>query len=629
MNQEQKAYLLTWIDNFIEGIKKCFPEIYYGPKIGRNYSPQRNWNKKDALDFADEVMKWTGKYSLEESLTELTKWKQKLEKGLPPDPNMPPAQLLKEYLELEKQKEDSNKFTAEKAKKNQELLIERYKEKVEKEKDKVKSQATEKEIKPPPAERIIINEIYGPAPGKIAAEFSTLPRTAFFALSSRPEALLLRKGIKSEVLKEKIPTLEERKRLELDKLIANLEEIEKTFPGYVQQIKPLSPKDISLLISTESGLTQGQVALMIRPPEQGGMMAIPHRSFIGSFATSVGKQLFGKLVDKGISKAIAGTAGRTAGKAAVVATGTAIGPGIGTAVSLLASKTLGKLGDWIREHKELAVGIGLSTLGIGFILAGLPLVVGIVPLAFGGLGLLGAVSGGLSGIGQNVGGFINALHAGFTTVVLPAIGTPLLIGTLSVPILIMIILFIINTGAYVVPPREDIYECEAENVEKPTATGILYSDDGKYAYPLAPANAVGEDCRHWDNTLATDIFPIGGNGTHAPVIAYTSGVVEGISLNDSKGGKYIILAGGDGRFYYFAHNCAMFVKEGDRVNVGDVIATTDRTGSAATTPEHLHFAINSLSPDFVGGGDICPSEDFALKFSSYNRCSKNKRCAVK
>ena len=193
-----------------------------------------------------------------------------------------------------------------------------------------------------------------------------------------------------------------------------------------------------------------------------------------------------------------------------------------------------------------------------------------------------------------------------------------------------IILFIINSGAYIVPPGAGGHtpggipiECIGDSGSAPTATGILFSADGRYAYPLAPSNSVGEDCTHWDKSLATDMFPSGI--THMPVIAYTSGSILGISLNDSLGGKYIILAGSDGRYYYYAHNCTLYVTEGQSVKVGDVIAITDQTGSAANTPEHLHFAISS-APNFGGGGTVCPSQDFANKFSGYNNCVPTKRC---
>ncbi|MEK7061367.1 MAG: M23 family metallopeptidase, partial [Patescibacteria group bacterium] len=191
------------------------------------------------------------------------------------------------------------------------------------------------------------------------------------------------------------------------------------------------------------------------------------------------------------------------------------------------------------------------------------------------------------------------------------------------PILIAIILFIINSGAYIVPPLSNL-TTSCDSTEKPTAVDTIFSSDGKYVFPLANAQNISLSCTHWDHRLATDIFTQHLRGDQYPVLAYTSGVIEGTSLNDSKGGKYIILSGNDGRYYYYAHNCALFVKAGDSVNVGDVIAVTDNTGSAANTPEHLHFAISKF-PNFFNGGTVCPSKEFENKFN-LGRCAPANEC---
>jgi hypothetical protein len=47
------------------------------------------------------------------------------------------------------------------------------------------------------------------------------------------------------------------------------------------------------------------------------------------------------------------------------------------------------------------------------------------------------------------------------------------------------------------------------------------------------------------------------------------------------------------------------------------LGVTNQTGmNAAVTPEHLHFAIQDggSSPNFVGGGNVCPYTDFKEKF---------------
>jgi murein DD-endopeptidase MepM/ murein hydrolase activator NlpD len=140
-------------------------------------------------------------------------------------------------------------------------------------------------------------------------------------------------------------------------------------------------------------------------------------------------------------------------------------------------------------------------------------------------------------------------------------------------------------------------------------------------------------CQHWDCDLAVDIFTGQAKAedpeVNLPTIAYVDGTVSMTSGNDSLGGIYIILQGDDGRYYYYAHHCAIFVGAGDRVTAGQVIGVTDQTGmNAAVTPEHLHFAIQDggAYPDFTSGGNVCPFTDFREKFGIVT-CDVADECA--
>lgn len=192
-----------------------------------------------------------------------------------------------------------------------------------------------------------------------------------------------------------------------------------------------------------------------------------------------------------------------------------------------------------------------------------------------------------------------------------------------------------GSGGFISPPgTTNVFQCDNENAPKPQAVNIKFSTDGKYAFPLAPVMDYG--CYHWNNVLAADIFT--GNSSasdppkNLPVIAYTSGEIIYKSENDVSGGKNLILKGSDGRAYYYAHNCAVFVNIGSHVNVGDVIATTNQTGLLAQiTPEHLHFAmIEGAGPNPYfqnGGGNICPQTDFEQKFK-LGACTPSQQCAL-
>ena len=177
-------------------------------------------------------------------------------------------------------------------------------------------------------------------------------------------------------------------------------------------------------------------------------------------------------------------------------------------------------------------------------------------------------------------------------------------------------------------------ECLSNNFPMPSAEGVRTTivNGRSYAFPIAPYNRTYHTCGHHDGLDATDIGIIGVN-TDEPlaglaVVAYTSGVISMTRMDDPKGGKYVILRGDDGKSYYYAHNCALYVGQGDRVSAGQVIAASGDTGSAATTPEHLHFAISGAGESFYSGGDACPAYDFEQKFG-LGKCSASQLCPSK
>jgi len=311
----------------------------------------------------------------------------------------------------------------------------------------------------------------------------------------------------------------------------------------------------------------------------------------------------------------------------------AILPGIGTVVEALLKvgkillkivgklleKLLGKLKKTIDENAKwlalvgfgglilgaaglgsLATAIGLFSLGTLFLLGGFPLIMG--------------------GTAAAVGMFFPFIMPVAPLVIISAW---FLVGIIAFTLLTIFVLFIINSGGYIIPAQFETgigytpSDCLGSPPPKPEAQGVRYSADGKYAFPVSNGGAP-DACYHWDypnaSEYATDLW----SATHrVPLVAYESGKIVNVTLNDSKGGKYVILEGDSGRFYYYAHNCHVFVTPGQSVNVGEVIATMDETGNGRV--EHLHFAIDH-DDNFVGGaGDVCPYEDFEEKFS-FDKC---------
>jgi murein DD-endopeptidase MepM/ murein hydrolase activator NlpD len=85
-----------------------------------------------------------------------------------------------------------------------------------------------------------------------------------------------------------------------------------------------------------------------------------------------------------------------------------------------------------------------------------------------------------------------------------------------------------------------------------------------------------------------DIFARQGTA----VFSATGGYVVRVGRN-SIGGNAVVIAGAGGRRYYYAHLEAFApgIRVGKKVTPDTVIGCVGRTGNAAHTPPHLHFAM--------------------------------------
>jgi len=125
-----------------------------------------------------------------------------------------------------------------------------------------------------------------------------------------------------------------------------------------------------------------------------------------------------------------------------------IGTIIGAIVGWLVGKILPKIIDWIKRHKEVVIGFVGAIFG--FALGGIP---GLI--AGGAIALTAALvlAMGVPAATVQIGGVMKTGLLGVTGLVLSTISTPIIIAIISIPVIITIILFIINSGAYVVPPK--------------------------------------------------------------------------------------------------------------------------------------------------------------------------------
>ncbi|MEK7112396.1 MAG: hypothetical protein AAB875_03640 [Patescibacteria group bacterium] len=313
---------------------------------------------------------------------------------------------------------------------------------------------------------------------KFTARVATLPVRAAIEWSrptlaaSEPQRVaaltLWARGIPSEKLEEKAVVLERKEKARLIELVKAIKNEEQSSPDQTQRLKLIFPiKDINFLLGPESGLTQTQVSTFFAPGQQGGIFVIPRRSFLKNIFIRAGQQLFGKASSKFLKKATAKAAAKVAAgvaaklgvRAAAVAIGAPGGP-LGVVAGFLASFVPDALSWLKRNFRKVAMAFGALVFGVGFVLQSGVLMVGGAAMGFGGLV---AQAGGVGPALSTAAGVSSSVISGITSLAITSIATPLIVALISIPVLVAIILFIINSGAYLVPPKV------------PAFTGILES----------------------------------------------------------------------------------------------------------------------------------------------------------
>ena len=135
-------------------------------------------------------------------------------------------------------------------------------------------------------------------------------------------------------------------------------------------------------------------------------------------------------------------------------------------------------------------------------------------------------------------------------------------------------------------------------VEEPINEKVVVG--GKMPLQQMPASAM--------NTSSNFIWPVAGGyvscgingywghtgmdiaaGTGTAVYASASGIVTKAAYNTTGYGYHIIINHGGGVETLYAHNSKLYVKVGDWVNQGQLIAAVGRTGRA--TGPHSHFEV--------------------------------------
>lgn len=116
----------------------------------------------------------------------------------------------------------------------------------------------------------------------------------------------------------------------------------------------------------------------------------------------------------------------------------------------------------------------------------------------------------------------------------------------------------------------------------------------EYVFPVAgvsPDDVVNSFGWPWGGHRHAGVDIFAAEGT--PVFANAAGTIE-FASEAPIGGNRVWIRGDDGRGYYYAHlsGYAPDITPGMHVGAGHVIGFVGRTGDAADTPPHLHFAVS-------------------------------------
>ena len=194
-----------------------------------------------------------------------------------------------------------------------------------------------------------------------------------------------------------------------------------------------------LAISLESG----------KPVLGFGLRVGPFGKNIFNIGSSVSKGAVstgGKVATETAIKTATATTAKTGLKALISSIGEIGGPlghAIAYALTEVVSRVVSKISRWIKEHREIVYyAIGLPVMLVGILFATPALT-----MTGAGISLFGA-AGGAKGAASAISKALLAL----SYITVSSIAIPLIACLVGIPVVVAFIIFIINSGAYVVPP---------------------------------------------------------------------------------------------------------------------------------------------------------------------------------
>jgi hypothetical protein len=252
---------------------------------------------------------------------------------------------------------------------------------------------------------------------------------------------------------EALPESERRRLLEL---VENLRQAEFSFFAQTKLSRRIfSVREITILMGPEVGLAQGEVAALV----QGGAPPGKKPSLLGRLFGGIAQKAISKTATKAVTSALTKAGISITSEAAAATIGQVVFPipGVGVVIGLIVNWLIDKGKDllsWLKRNApKVAIGLGALLFGGGFVLQSTILMGAGGALAAGGfVGQAGGVGPALSNAATGVFGALTSI----LSLAVASIATPLIVALISIPVIVAIILFIINSGAYIVPPKPGV-----------------------------------------------------------------------------------------------------------------------------------------------------------------------------
>lgn len=313
-----------------------------------------------------------------------------------------------------------------------------------------------------------------------------------------------------------------------------------------------------------------------------------------NFANSAFTKVAPRLATKIVSKLAATKLGASIGSV-IPGLGTAVGAALGFAIDLgrkLISpilRGLRKLLESITGQRDLRkqlVYIGLTGLVVGIGIRSIPLILVSGALALGASALV--VSG--TAVASSFFDTVSAATAALFSISFMSIITPILIALVVLPISVALILFIINSGAFLVPPGG--YGATNLPPGSPTA-------DCPSGWPVREGNGRTYFITQGPETIwshtgreAIDISRSGMTIDPRDVVISTHAGVVTQATEDSDGGLWVEIRGlCQGREFtsWHVHFSTISVGVGTTVRRGTVLGIMGMTGQASHFHDHYEF----------------------------------------